>query len=436
MSRLSGFPRLMLVLLIGTVLMPLSVINAAEDAEPASAALVPVDELRTLSEVLTRIKDEYVEEVSDTELLESAIRGMLQSLDPHSSYLTPEELEDVRVGTRGRFGGLGLEVGEVDGRITVIAPIDDTPAQRAGIQAGDRIVRIDGLSTQGMSLNDAVRRLRGSPGEAVELTIVRDTDEAPQDVTVIREEIRVRSVRARMLEPGYGYVRISQFQSQTGSALIEAIESLQAEHEERLKGFVLDLRNNPGGVLQAAVSVADAFLSSGRITETRGRTDSTQLRFEANPRDVLDGIPMVVLINAGSASASEIVAGALQDQRRAIIMGARSFGKGSVQSIMPLASGAAIRLTTARYYTPLGRSIQAEGIEPDVLVEDLQVNVMSRDGNETVRERDLDRHLHKDAEGVLDSDDRQSLAVTDFLLFEALNLLKALSILDREPARR
>lgn len=431
MSRFSGFSALMLVLLMSTVLMPFSAINAEADVDATRAVDIPVDELRTLSEVLSRIKEEYVEEVSDTALLESALRGMLRSLDPHSSYLTPEELEDVRVGTRGRFGGLGLEVGEVDGRITVIAPIDDTPAQRAGIQAGDTIIRIDGLSTQGMSLNDAVRRLRGRPGESVELTIVRDTDEQQLDVTVIREEIRVRSVRARMLEPGYGYVRISQFQSQTGSALIEAVESLQAEHGERLRGFVLDLRNNPGGVLQSAVSVADAFLSSGMITETRGRTDSTQLQFEANPRDVLDGVPMVVLINAGSASASEIVAGALQDQRRAIIMGARSFGKGSVQSIMPLASGAAIRLTTARYYTPLGRSIQAEGIEPDVLVEDLQVHVMSRDVNETVRERDLDRHLQKDEADVSTGDDRQSLAVTDFLLFEALSLLKALSILDR-----
>jgi len=429
--RFSGQPLLMAGLLASLLVLPVIAWTVEQEpAERSATSSVPIEELRTLTEVLSRISAEYVEEISDQDLLESAIRGMLRGLDPHSSYLSPEELEDVRVGTRGRFGGLGLEVGEVDGFIRVIAPIDDTPAERAGIRAGDLIIRIDGESTQGMSLNEAVRRMRGAPGQEIQLTILRETEDGPLDLTLVRDLIRIRSVRGRMLEPGYGYVRISQFQSQTGMSLIEVVEGLQAEHDGRLKGLVLDLRNNPGGVLQAAVSVADAFLSSGLIVETRGRIEHAQMRFEANPQDVLAGVPMVVLINGGSASASEIVAGALQDQRRAVIMGGRSFGKGSVQSIVPLESGAAIRLTTARYYTPSGRSIQAEGIEPDVFVDDLEVSTTADRGLDTVRERDLSRHLRQERDSVV-PETGQVLAVHDFPLFEALNLLKALSILER-----
>jgi carboxyl-terminal processing protease len=428
--RFSGRPLLMTGLLASLLALPAIAWTLEQEPAEPLATSVPIEELRTLSEVLSRIRAEYVEDISDQELLESAIRGMLRGLDPHSSYLSPEELEDVRVGTRGRFGGLGLEVGEVDGFIRVIAPIDDTPAQRAGIRAGDLIIRIDGESTQGMSLNEAVRRMRGAPGQEIQLTILREADDSPLDITLVRDLIRILSVRGRMLEPGYGYVRISQFQSQTGMSLIEVVEGLQAEYDDRLKGLVLDLRNNPGGVLQAAVSVADAFLSSGLIVETRGRVEHAQMRFEANPQDVLAGVPMVVLINGGSASASEIVAGALQDQRRAVIMGGRSFGKGSVQSIVPLESGAAIRLTTARYYTPSGRSIQAEGIEPDVFVDDLELSTTADRGLDPVRERDLSRHLRQERDSAV-SETGPMLAVQDFPLFEALNLLKALSILER-----
>ncbi len=402
-------------------------------AEQARGSL-PLDELRTLSEVFSRIQADYVEEVEDGQLLEDAVRGMLQGLDPHSDYLTRDEFRELREGTTGQFGGLGIEVGTENGFIKVIAPIDDTPAQRAGIQAGDLIIRLDGEPTRGMSLNEAVNRMRGEPGTDIVLTIVREGEDGPFDVTLTRDVIRVASVRSRMLEPGYGYIRISQFQSRTGPAVQDAVESLRREADGRLNGLVLDLRNNPGGVLQAAVAVADTFLSDGQIVYTQGRLEEAQMRFSADGEDMLDGAPMVVLINGGSASGSEIVAGALQDHRRAVIMGSRSFGKGSVQSVLPLQSGAALKLTTARYYTPSGRSIQAEGIVPDIELERLSVRQEEAPRTGMVAERDLGRHLDREQRREEDArrEERQSLARDDFVLFEALNLLKGLHILQGE----
>ena len=420
---------------LGLVMVLSLVAQPAAQADPAEggAEPLPLEDIRTLSEVFSRIKSDYVEDVSDRELLEAAVRGMLEGLDPHSSYLSPQELEDLQSGTRGQFGGLGIELGQEDGLLRVIAPIDDTPAHRAGIQAGDVIIRLDGRSTQGMSINEAVSRMRGEPGEDIVLTIVREGEETPFEVTITRDVIRVESVRSRMLEPGIGYVRISQFQSRTGTSLLDAVEALIAEAEGNLKGLVLDLRNNPGGVLQAAVSVSDAFLREGRIVYTEGRVEQAQMSFDANPSDVLNGAPMVVLINSGSASASEIVAGALQDHGRAVIMGTRSFGKGSVQSVVPLTGGAAVKLTTARYYTPGGRSIQADGIVPDVELDDLRVERRERSGPGPMAERDLSRHLdERPRERERERPDAE-LATTDYPLFEALNLLRGLSILGSRP---
>lgn len=404
---------------------------ALAERDPGS---LPLEDLRTLSEVFSRIKADYVEEVEDGQLLEDAVRGMLQGLDPHSSYLSRDEFRELQEGTTGQFGGLGIEVGTENGFIKVIAPIDDTPAQRAGIRAGDLIIRLDGEPTRGMSLNEAVSRMRGEPGTDIVLTIVREGEEGPFDVTLTRDVIRVTSVRSRMLEPGYGYIRISQFQSRTGPALQDAVEQLRQQADGQLRGLVLDLRNNPGGVLQAAVAVADTFLSDGQIVYTQGRLEQAQMRFSASADDMLDGAPMVVLINGGSASGSEIVAGALQDHRRAVIMGSRSFGKGSVQSVLPLQSGAALKLTTARYYTPSGRSIQAEGIVPDIELERLAVRQEEQPRTGVIAERDLGRHLDSERRREQEEErrERETLARDDFVLFEALNLLKGLHILQGE----
>ncbi|MCH8504098.1 MAG: S41 family peptidase [Ectothiorhodospiraceae bacterium] len=403
--------------------------GAVPAGQQTGVAELPLEELRTLSEVFSRIKADYVEELDDSQLLEDAVRGMLQGLDPHSSYLSQREFRELQEGTSGQFGGLGIEIGQENGFVKVIAPIDDTPAQRAGIRAGDLIIRLDGKPTRDMSLNEAVSMMRGEPGTDIVLTIVRDGEDGPFDVTLTRDVIRVTSVRSRMLEDGYGYVRISQFQSRTGSSLQDAVRKLRQEAGGSLQGLVLDLRNNPGGVLQAAVSVSDAFLTEGEIVYTQGRLEQAQMRFSANPNDVLDGAPMVVLINGGSASASEIVAGALQDHRRAIIMGSESFGKGSVQSIVPLQNGGAVKLTTARYYTPSGRSIQAEGIVPDIKLDRLRVTRDEDSRSGEVSERDLSRHLESGAPAPERDERTESLASSDFALFEALNLLKGLNIL-------
>ncbi|MBA1148949.1 S41 family peptidase [Ectothiorhodospiraceae bacterium WFHF3C12] len=407
----------------------------AEKQAPDSA--LPLEDLRTFTEVFSRIKRDYVEDVDDQTLLRSAIRGMLSGLDPHSAYLDPKEYKDLQAGTSGEFGGLGIEVGMENGFVKVIAPIDDTPASRAGIQAGDLIVRIDGKPVKGMSLSEAVSLMRGKPGTDIDLTLVRDGADQPIEVTITRAVIEVKSVKSRMLEPGFGYVRITNFQSNTGPAARQAIDALKAQSGGDLKGLVLDLRNNPGGVLNAAVEVSDAFLADGRIVYTEGRIDRAEMSFSATPDDVISDAPLVVLVNGGSASASEIVAGALQDHKRAVIMGSQTFGKGSVQTILPLQGGAAVKLTTARYFTPDGRSIQAEGIAPDVELQRLELTAAQDSAMDRVKEADLERHLSNgqsggepaDGEGTEGTGDDAPLAAEDYALSEALNLLKGLNIL-------
>ena len=399
-------------------------------------ATLPLDELRTFTEVFAKIKNDYVEPTDDKTLLENAIRGMLSGLDPHSTYLIPDHYRELQAGTSGEFGGLGIEVGMEDGFVKIIAPIDDTPAQRAGVEAGDLIIRLDDTPVKGMSLTDAVKVMRGKPGTDIVLTIVREGVDRPIEITITRDVIRVTSVRSRSLDPGYGYIRISQFQVRTGENMREAIGKLQAETDDGLKGLVLDLRNNPGGVLSAAVAVSDAFLKEGTIVYTEGRMEDAKLTFSAKGSDVLEGTPLVVLVNAGSASASEIVAGALQDHRRAVIMGEKTFGKGSVQTVLPMDNGSALKLTTALYYTPSGTSIQARGIVPDITLDRMRVSPV--DSGARIQESDLARHLRtedgedggEDFEAAKDAQEEEvPLAQRDFALFEALNLLKGLQIL-------
>ncbi|THB75091.1 MAG: S41 family peptidase [Gammaproteobacteria bacterium] len=395
---------------------------------------LPIDELLSLSRSFAQIKAGYVEDVDDKALLQGAIRGMLQSLDPHSTFLAEEELKELREGTSGEFGGLGIEVGMENGFVKVIAPIDDTPAQRAGIRAGDLIIRLDDKPVKGLSLHEAVKIMRGKPGEPIELTVMREGNGKPFKVTIVRDVIKVKSVKSKVVGEEFGYVRITQFQARTGEYLQTALDELNSKI--KLKGLVIDLRNNPGGVLQAAVDVSDTFINDGLIVYTQGREQKPIMSFNAVPGDQLNGAPIVVLINGGSASASEIVAGALQDHGRAVIIGSRSFGKGSVQTILPLPGGkTAVKLTTARYYTPNGRSIQAEGIKPDVILDELQL--LRKDAAKVgmVKEADLVGHLKNgksnakgDGEAVAE---KPELAITDYALSEAINLLKGISILQR-----
>ena len=419
--------------LVGAVL-ALGTGTAAGAAAATKGGNVPFEDLRVFAEVFGRIKSDYVERVPDKKLLEEAIQGMLNGLDPHSSYLNEEDYRELRVGTSGEFGGVGIEVGMEDGFLKVIAPIDDTPAARAGIKAGDTIIKLDDKTVKGMALDDAVKLMRGKPGTKIELTITREGREKPFDVTLERAVIKVVSVKGRLLEPGYLYIRLSQFQTHTAEDLIKTISRLKGQGPVR--GLILDLRNNPGGVLNAAVAVSDAFLETGLIVYTEGRVKDSQLRFQAAPDDVLDGAPIVVLVNGGSASASEIVAGALQDHKRAVVMGRQTFGKGSVQTIIPINERTALKLTTARYFTPNGRSIQADGIKPDI--ELAEVKVAKSDGGAKLRESDLGGHLANPngstpAKGDRKDDDRP-LVEQDFELAEALNLLKGLSILQQQKA--
>ncbi len=400
---------------------------------------IPFTELRTFTEVFGRIQEDYVEPVTDKTLLENAIRGMLSGLDPHSSYLTPEELKELRIGTTGQFGGLGIEVGIENGFIKVIAPIDDTPAQQAGIKPGDLIIRLDDKPVKGMSLEEAVKIMRGEPGTKITLTIVREGLDKPLKITLTRAVIKVKSVKHQLLEPGYGYLRITSFQSGTGEQLRKAVAKLKEEGP--LKGVILDLRNNPGGVLNAAVAVSDAFLEQGLIVYTDGRIEESKMKFEATPGDILEGVPMAVLINAGSASAAEIVAGALQDHKRAILLGQKTFGKGSVQTILPLSNGGGVKLTTARYYTPSGRSIQAEGIVPDITLGMVRLEKISEaDEFKPLTEADLSRHLEngnkkakpQDAKTDGSREKEEENLLQDYYLHEALNVLKAIDILKQK----
>lgn len=446
-----------LILLVGFVLGSLVSLCSSVLAEKQAAVApkaedmqtLPFDELRTFTEIFGRIKQDYVEPVSDKKLLEDAIRGMLSGLDPHSAYLASEEYKELQEGTTGQFGGLGIEVGMENGFVKVVSPIDDTPAQKAGIKAGDLIVRLDDKPVKGMTLADAVKIMRGEPGSQIVLTVIREGAEAPLKFELTRDIIKVKSVKNRLLEKNYGYVRISSFQSGTGQSLVEAIGDLKKENDAPLKGLVLDLRNNPGGVLNAAVDVSDAFIESGLIVYTEGRIKNSEMRFNATSDDLINGAPIVVLINGGSASASEIVAGALQDHKRAIIMGEKSFGKGSVQTILPTSNGAAVKLTTARYFTPSGRSIQAEGIEPDVTLARVKLEALDKAKIESVKEADLTHHLtngnakpekkteEEDKTDGSDSPEKDGEApesendMRDYPLHEALNLLKGVSILKK-----
>lgn len=398
---------------------------------PAAKPPLPLDELRTFAEVMDRIKAAYVEPVDDKTLLENAIKGMLSNLDPHSAYLGPEDFAELQESTSGEFGGLGIEVGVEDNFIKVVSPIDDTPATRAGIEAGDLIVKINGQPTRGQTMTEAVDQMRGKVGEKITLTLVRDGGQ-PFDVTLARAIIQVKSVKAQLLEDGYGYIRITQFQVKTGEEVGAALAKLRKDNGKKLNGLVLDLRNNPGGVLQAAVEVADHFLTHGLIVYTKGRIANSELRFNADPADASEGVPLVVLINGGSASASEIVAGALQDQKRGVLMGTDSFGKGSVQTVLPLNNDRALKLTTALYFTPNGRSIQAQGIVPDVEVR--RAKITREQDQETFKEADLQGHLGNGNGGA----DRPTGSATadkkarpqddDFQLSQALSLLKGLKV--------
>lgn len=429
-------------------------INALADKDTAPSAsaeqsAIPLNELRTFTDVLTRVKADYVDPVTDKTLMDNAIRGMIARLDPHSNYMDKAEFKDLQETTTGKFGGLGLQVSMKDNIITVIAPIDDTPAQRAGIKSGDKIVKINGEFTQGLDLEKSVKLMRGDPGTKITLTIVRDGVDKPFDVTIERAIINVKSVKARMLDPGFGYVRIAQFQSDTTEQLHDALKQLVKDNDKHpLKGLVLDLRNNPGGVLQAAVGVVDTFVNKGLIVYTNGRDADSKMSFKAHEGDMLSGAPIVVLVNGGSASASEIVAGALQDDGRALIAGERTFGKGSVQSIMPLNNGGALRLTTARYFTPLGRSIQGEGIKPDVEVHQLKIADIEKVFS--IKEADLAGHITNptDKSGKADKSPKEApikqmintdgkpLVESDYQLYEGLNLLKGMAIVAKRDAKR
>lgn len=426
-------PRYSIALLPFALILSLSSFTTA-NAQSQQKAL-PLNEVRMFTEALDRIRLSYVEEIDDQTLLENAIRGMLAGLDPHSAYLDSDDYELLEETTTGEFGGLGVEVGRENGYIRVISPIDGSPADRAGIKAGDLIIQIDHKPLREMLPEEAAQMMRGEQGTDVTITVSRKGQE-PFDLTITREVIELASVRSRMLIPGYAYLRISQFRVNTGKKLKEEIKELLAENEaigQPLNGMVLDLRNNPGGILQASVAVVDAFLNEGQIVYTEGRMEQTDLDFSATPKTVAGNIPLVVLINNGSASASEIVAGALQDHGRAIIMGTRSFGKGSVQTVLPLDDRRAIKLTTSLYFTPSGRSIQAQGIEPDIIVDEAFVTRRSRNVTQ-YNESDLEGHLengngsHSESQRIAEAlISAEEVLVSDYPLNEALNVLKGIN---------
>ena len=432
-------------------------------AEKDSVATpLPVEELRAFSEVFGRIKTDYVEPVSDKTLITQAINGMVSGLDPHSAYLDADAFKELQSSTQGEFGGLGIEVSMEDGLVKVISPIEDTPAFQAGVKSGDLIIKLDDTLVKGITLNDAVKRMRGKPGSKIALTIVRKNEPKPLIIIVTRAVIKVQSVKAKLIEPGYAFVRITQFQEHTGENLATDLAKLFKENKGEMKGLVLDLRNDPGGLLTGAVGVSAAFLAKDAlVVYTDGRTADAKMHLTANPENYLrssskvdylkelpeavKSVPMVVLVNGGSASASEIVAGALQDHKRAVIMGTQSFGKGSVQTILPLGNNTAVKLTTARYYTPGGRSIQAKGIAPDILVEDPSTTAL--DKAFSLHEADLEKHLSNDTQTDDKPDSKKAAppidskgepakgapaefgSKNDYQLNQAVNLLKGMQIL-------
>ncbi|MCD6582789.1 MAG: S41 family peptidase [Desulfuromusa sp.] len=391
--------------------------------------------LEIFTDVLSLVRSSYVEDVDMDELIYGAIRGMLNTLDPHSSFLTPEMYEEMQADTHGEFGGLGIEITIKDDALIIVSPIEDTPAYAAGIQAGDRIIKINGKPTRDIEIMEAVRMMRGPKGEAITISIRRSGVTDLLDFTIIRDIIQIQSVKSHLLQGYYGYVRVSQFQDRTGSDLKEHLTVLRRDNADQLKGMILDLRNNPGGLLDQAVAVADLFLSDGLIVYTEGRESEAQLTFSAQSVDTEPEYPLIVLINGGSASAAEIVAGALQDHGRAIILGEQSFGKGSVQTIIPLDDNSGLRLTTARYFTPSGQSIQARGISPDIVVPRLVMQQKKKNGL-TIREEDLENHFQSLNEKPSGQKKEKSSELTreekgDNQLLRALDLLKGIEILKR-----
>ena len=422
-----------LIVLAFSYIIILSNSRAANDSDDV------YKQLNMFGEVYERVRREYVEEVSDKELIEAAIEGMLQSLDPHSSFMNADTFKDMQVQTRGEFGGLGIEVSMEEGLVKVVSPIDDTPAFRAGIQAGDFIIEINGESVIGMSLGDAVDRMRGKINTEIVITVLRGKED-PFEVTIIRDRIKIQSVRSRK-EGNAAYLRITSFNEKTQSGLLKEMKKLKEELGNNISGIVLDLRNNPGGLLEQAIAVSDAFLNQGEIVSTRGRTNRGQQRFNATKGDISDGLPIVVLINSGSASASEIVAGALQDHKRAIIMGTTSFGKGSVQTIIPVQKDSAMRLTTAKYFTPSGRSIQATGIVPDIIVKQSKVEEIELNRFSERRESDLRGHLDnpkeesEDPSEIAKDNSNEDINKSDFIDYQldiALDLLEGISLYNKD----
>ncbi len=459
----SKFEKISLIT-IGAVLGITLSLNYPAIAEKNTKPQLPLDELRTFAEVYGKIKSDYVESVEDKKLINEAINGMLTGLDPHSSFLDVEGFKDLQAGTQGEFGGLGIEVGMEDGLVKVISPIEDSPAFKAGIKSGDLIMQLDEKLVKGMSLNDAVKIMRGKPNTPIKLTVLRKGENKPLYITLTRAIIKTQSVKFKLSEPNYPYLRITQFQEHTGEDLAKAIKTLREQNKGPFKGLVLDLRNNPGGLLNAAVGVSGAFIpKDALVVYTEGRTPDAKMQLTVNPANYSRGgesadylkdlpadiksIPMVVIVNGGSASASEIVAGALQDHKRAVIMGTQSFGKGSVQTILPMNNGTAIKLTTARYFTPNGRSIQAKGIVPDIIVED---PANPSDAGLNLREADLSRHLSnpKEAEAPAKTEAAKPASPkeeskekhvefkpieagtkSDFQFMQAINLLKGMDII-------
>lgn len=440
-------------------------LHFSASAEKDAAQPLPIEEMRAFADVFGKIKSDYVEPVSDKKLMTEAINGMLNGLDPHSAYLEGDAFKELQISTQGEFGGLGIEVGMEDGLVKVISPIEDTPAYHAGIKSGDLILKLDDTLVKGLTLNDAVKKMRGKPGSKITLTVLRKSEPKPLTIVITRAVIKTQSVKSKLIEPGYGFVRVTQFQEHTGENLAKAIEALYKQSNGEMHGLVLDLRNDPGGLLNGAVGVAAAFLPKDTlVVYTEGRTEDAKMNLTTAPENYLRGdkddylknlpasvksVPMVVLVNGGSASASEIVAGALQDHKRALIMGTQTFGKGSVQTILPLSNNSAIKLTTARYYTPNGRSIQAKGIVPDIISEDPAT--AAQDNAFRLREADLSHHLSndkqtedqpeakpatsaKDASKPKEGDATKPEIVefgakNDFQLNQAMNLLKGMHIL-------
>jgi carboxyl-terminal processing protease len=391
---------------------------------------VSLDDIRNFTRVYHIVQQAYVEKLDNSTIMNAAIAGMLQNLDPHSEYLDKEGLDELDEDTTGQYGGLGIEVLEVDGTLKIVAPIDDTPASRAGIKPGDTILKVDGKVVDSQNIDEAFKKLRGDPGSKIVLTILHEKSDKPLDMTLVRERINVTSVKIRALEPGYVYIRLSQFQEDTATDLDAKLADFIKKNGAP-RGAVLDLRSNPGGLLTTAVGVADTFLDSGTIVTTKGRLPDANLHFDAHPGDMLKGAPIVILADNGTASAAEIVSGALKDNHRALIMGRRTFGKGVVQTVLPLDDQHAVKITTARYYTPNGTSIQAEGIKPDIALADLSVAKSDTPPSLIGSEADLPNHLVNEkasADAKTSADDEGKLAIEDYALSQALNVLKGLAL--------